>query len=477
MVKHIVTHIFRLPFWGCLLITIFCLPFTSCQKDSFITSQNAQLSTSTDSLKYDTVFTSIGSITQSFKINNLNNQKLLLSTIKLMAGSASAFKININGTPADEASNIEIAANDSIYVFVTVHINPSITNLPFIVRDSIMIMYNGNSHFVQLEAYGQNANFLRNRVIKGNINWSSSLPYVLLGSLRIDSAAKLTIEPGCKIYSHADAPFIVDGTLIINGTKEKSVIFNGDRLDADYKSLPASWPGIYFRESSKNNVLKYVIIKNAYQAAVVEKPSVNSNPKLILHQCIINNAYDAGLLSVNSSVDADNSLITNCGTNVSLTYGGIYNLTYCTVAGYSTNYNIHKKPVLVVTDYASLDGGILTASLNAVFRNCIFWGDNNTVDNEILVDKKGSGSFNVLFDHCLYKTREDPLNSTFKEAIKNQDPLFDNVDASKQIFDFHTNNILAPGINKGIGGTGFAKDLDDSNRSVGLPDIGCYEKQ
>jgi hypothetical protein len=475
--KHVVTHIFRLPFLGCLLITIFCIPFSSCQKDSFITSQNAQLSTSTDSLKYDTVFTSVGSITQSFKINNLNNQKLLLSTAKLMAGSASAFKININGTPADEASNIEIAANDSVYVFVTVHINPSITNLPFIVRDSIMIMYNGNSHFVQLEAYGQNANFLRNKVIKGNINWSSSLPYVVLGSVRIDSAATLTIEPGCKIYSHADAPFIVDGTLIINGTKEKNVIFNGDRLDADYKSLPASWPGIYFRERSKNNVLTYANIKNAYQAAVVEKPSVNSNPKLILHQCIIDNAYDAGLLCVNSSVDADNSLITNCGTNVSLTYGGIYNLTYCTVAGYSTNYILHKKPVLVVTDYASLNGGILSASLNAVFRNCIFWGDNSIVDNEVAIDKKGSGSFSVLFDHCLYKAREDPLNCTITEAIKNQDPLFDNVDATKLLFDFHTNSSAAPGINKGIGGTDFAKDLDASNRSVGVPDIGCYEKQ
>jgi hypothetical protein len=475
--KHVVTHIFRLPFLGCLLITIFCIPFSSCQKDSFITSQNAQLSTSTDSLKYDTVFTSVGSITQSFKINNLNNQKLLLSTVKLMAGSASAFKININGTPADEASNIEIAANDSVYVFVTVHINPSITNLPFIVRDSIMIMYNGNSHFIQLEAYGQNANFLRNKVIKGNINWSSSLPYVVLGSVRIDSAATLTIEPGCKIYSHADAPFIVDGTLIINGTKEKNVIFNGDRLDANYKSLPASWPGIYFRERSKNNVLTYANIKNAYQAAVVEKPSVNSNPKLILHQCIIDNAYDAGLLCVNSSVDADNSLITNCGTNVSLTYGGIYNLTYCTVAGYSTNYTLHKKPVLVVTDYASLNGGILSASLNAVFRNCIFWGDNSIVDNEVAIDKKGSGSFSILFDHCLYKAREDPLNCTITEAIKNQDPLFDNVDATKQLFDFHTNSSAAPGINKGIGGTDFAKDLDDSNRSVGVPDIGCYEKQ
>ena len=203
----------------CVMFTVFCLSLCSCQKDSFITSSNALLSTSVDSLKYDTVFTSVGSITQSFKINNLNDQKLLLSKVELMNGAASSFKINVNGFATTEVSNIEIAANDSIYVFVTANINPNNTNLPFIVKDSILIMYNGNSHFVQLEAYGQNANFLRNHVITGNITWPNNLPYVILGSVRIDSAATLTITPGCKIFSHADAPFIVDGTLIINGTK------------------------------------------------------------------------------------------------------------------------------------------------------------------------------------------------------------------------------------------------------------------
>ena len=66
-------------FVSCRLPVVLCLLIYSCKKDSFITSSDARLSTSVDSLKYDTVFTSIGSITKSFKINNLNNQKLLLS--------------------------------------------------------------------------------------------------------------------------------------------------------------------------------------------------------------------------------------------------------------------------------------------------------------------------------------------------------------------------------------------------------------
>ena len=255
------------------------------------------------------------------------------------------------------------------------------------------------------------------------------------------------------------------------------LVFTGDRLDEDYKDLPASWPGIYFRGSSKNNVFTYAVVKNAYQAIVAEKPSVNANPKLILHQCIIDNAYDAGIYCVNSSLQADNSLISNCGNNIILSYGGVYNFTHCTVAAYSSNYLNHKNPVLNVNNFIQQLGTTLTADLNAVFRNNIFWGDDGIVKNEIVVNKQGTNTFNVLFEKNIYRAVTDPSNSTLTANIVNGDPSFDSIDVSKRIFDFRiTKNATAPGINAGAA-TGFPKDLDDNNRSVGLPDLGCYEKQ
>ena len=464
-------------FLFCLLLFTLCLLLASCKKDSFINSADALLRTSTDSLKYDTVFTSTGSITRSFKIINENNQKLRLSKVKLMGGTASSFKMNVDGMATTEASNLDIEANDSIYVFVSVTINPNATNLPFIVSDSILINYNGNSRYIQLQAFGQNANFLRNRVITGNITWTNNLPYVILGSIRIDTTASLTIQPGCRIYSHADAPFIVDGTLIVNGTKTDNVIFTGDRLDDPYKDLPASWPGIYFRGNSKDNIMTFAVVKNAYQAIVSEKPSINANPKLVLHQCIVDNAYDVGIFCVNSSLLADNSLVSNCGNNVVLSYGGNYNFTHCTVATFSTNYILHKNPVLNVSNFAFQNGVTVTSDLNAVFRNNIFWGDEGFVTNEAIVNKQGANAFNVLFEKNLYRVASDPANSTLASNIKNQNPSFDSIDVSKRIFDFRiTKNTTAPGINTGMA-TGFPKDLDDRNRSVGLPDMGCYEKQ
>lgn len=393
-----------------------------------------------------------------------------------MGGSSSAFKINVNGTPATLLSNIEIEANDSIYVFASVTINPNASNAPFIVSDSILVAYNGNERFVQLQAYGQNAIYLTNKVLTGNVVWTNTLPFVILKSLRIDTTATLTIQPGCKIYSHADAPFIVDGTLLINGAKNNEVVFAGDRLDNDYKDLPAGWPGIYFRGNSTNNVLKFAVIKNAYQAVVATNPSINSNPKLIVQQCIINNAYDAGILAVNTSLYANNCLISNCGSNLSLIYGGDYNFTNCTVASYSTQFLSHKNPVLSVSNFAMQGGALVTANLNAVFRNCIFWADSSFVNNEVVVSKQGSSSFAVLFEKNLYRVQSDPANSTLNSNIKNKDPLFDNIDAARRIFDFRISTANAPGTDKGTT-TSFTKDLADGNRSIGLPDLGCYEKQ
>jgi hypothetical protein len=457
------------------LIFFTALIFSSCRKDSFITSPDATLYTDADTLSFDTVFTTVGSITQSFKIFNNNNQKLRLSEIKLSGGTASSFKINVNGTSAAEVNNLEINANDSVYVFVQVNVNPTASTLPFILRDSIQIMYNGNKKIVQLQAYGQNAIFLKNKTITGNVNWSKNLPYVIMGGIQIDTNATLTISAGTKIFLHADAPFLVDGTLRTTGTKSEPIIFSGDRLDEDYKDLPASWPGIYFRSTSENISLKHTIIKNAYQGIIAQNLSSSTKPKVTLSQCIIDNIYDAGILGINTNIYADNCLISNCGSNLQLQFGGDYRFVNCTVASYSNNYVTHKNPVLQLSNSVEQNGTILTSPLKAFFQNCIFWGDGGTVDDEIVVDKQGADVFSVTFDHVLYKAKNEVANATFISPIKNENPMFDSIDVAKNIFDFHfQNNSTSPAVNAGTS-TPFPNDLDDKKRDA-TPDIGCYER-
>lgn len=460
-----------------IFISISLLIF-SCKKETFITSGEASLIISTDSLKYDTVFTTAGSVTQSFKIINNNAQKLLISSIKLMGGNNSPYKININGVESSEQRDIDIEAGDSIYVFATVNINPSADHLPFIVQDSILISYNGNSRFVQLEAYGQNAHFLLNHVIETNERWTNDLPYVIIGNLRVDTNATLTIDPGCKLYMHANATLIIDGTLQTNGTKNNEVVFSGDRLDEYYRDLPGTWPGMYFSSSSINNQLNYTVIKNANDAISIEQPSTNGNPKLTLHQCIIDNALQTGIFALNSSISADNTLISNCGNNIDFELGGSYEFTNCTTASYSNTYFIHNSPVLNLYNYSYENGNLITEDLTTHFTNCIFWGDGGLINDEINIRKEGSNTFDVIFENCLYKSSTDPANATITNSIKNIDPLFDSIDPGNNYYDFRTTrNADAPGIDNGKITT-FQFDLDHNPRTNGLAtDIGCYEKQ
>lgn len=447
---------------------------TSCKKETLITSADASLYTNADTLFFDTVFTTVGSITKTFKIFNNNDQKLRLSKVKLGGGNNSAFQINVDGTAASEVNNIEIKANDSLYVFIKVSINPTAANLPFVIRDSIQIDYNGNTQFVQLQAYGQNAIFLNKVTLSGNVNWNNTLPYVILGGIKVDDAATLNISAGARIYLHADAPFFVEGKLVVNGTKNEPVIFRGDRMDEGYKDLPAGWPGIYFKASSNDNRMEFAIIKNAYQGIVAQGLSSTSNPKLTLSKCIIDNVYDAGIYAINSQIYADNCLISNCGSNVVIGAGGDYRFINCTVATYGNLYIDHKNPVLQVANHITENGVTYTAALQALFQNCIFWGESGNVENEIAVGKQGSGAFVVNFDHVIYKAKDDPANATFNSSIKNVPPAFDSVNTSKNYYDFRITKNISPATKAGIA-TPFLYDLDSKPRGA-TPDIGCYEK-
>lgn len=459
-----------------LFVTLSLILFLfSCRKDSFITSRDANLSISVDTLHYDTVFTAVGSVTQSFKIINDNNQKLRLSSVKLMGGAASFYKMNVDGMATSEASGIEIEANDSVYVFVQVNVDPASGNLPFIIRDSIQISYNGNDRLVQLEAWGQNAHFLREKVVSSDETWTNDLPYVIEGYLYVDAGQTLTIEKGCRIYVHADAPLIIDGTLKVNGEKDTidRVYFRGDRLDEPYKDFPAAWPGIYFRAPSKDNILNYAVIKNSYQAIAVEDPSPNSNPKLTLNQCVIDNSYDVGIIAANSSINATNCLVSNCGKNIALGKGGSYQFTHCTIVSYSNFFIQHKEPVLSVSD----DNGGTASPLDAAFLNCIFWGENESLENEVVVDKTGSNG-TVTFQNVLWRLKTALVNVTVDPpAISNINPQFDSIDVSKHYYDFRINNRNSPALDAGAN-NGLAIDLDGNPRPMGLkPDLGCFEKQ
>jgi hypothetical protein len=453
---------------------LFLLLFYSCRKESFTSDPNALLRVEADTLHFDTVFSATGSITQRVKFFNENSKGIHVSSILLKGGQSSPFKINVNGAPGPLINGMDIAADDSAYVFVSVTVNPTATNLPFLIQDSIEINYNGNKKMMQLQAYGQNAHFYKDKTLTASAVWNNDLPYVILGGLEIEAGVKLLINKGCKIYFHSNAALVVKGTLEVLGAKgeNEKVLFTGDRLDDPYKDFPASWPGIYFLNTSKDNVINYATISNAYQAVVVQAPSVNNNPKLQLSQTVVTNAFDAGILGVNTSIKAQNLLVSNCGKNLVLVNGGEYSFTHCTIASFSSILLRHKDPLLLLSNFLN---NAPPNALNANFKNTIIWGDTAArVEHEIVVSRNG-GVSNVVFDHVLWNEKTNPVNVTNVFAAKTGYPQFDSISPAKNFYDFRLKD-SSPAINAGTN-TLVTSDLDGKVRPVGLPDLGSYEEQ
>lgn len=452
------------------------MAIASCTKQNYTTSKDAAISFSENSIHFDTVFTSTGSTTRFFKVFNENDSKLLLDEIRLVGGSSSPFKININGLASAASTNITLDANDSLYVFVTVNIDPTNNTSPFILQDSIRVTYNGNVRWVKLEAWGQDAIFLRSTFIDSDITWTNEQPYVIVGGLTIKEGSTLRIQKGTKIYCNARAPIIVEGTMIAEGEQYDStkITFQSDRLDEPYRNFPGSWPGIIFRPTSMGNRIQFAEIRNATYGITMEGPSPGGLKKLLITQTVIDNCMEAGIYAIGSSIEASNLLISNCGKGMVLAYGGDHHFNHCTIAGVSNKYVIHKEPGVFITDFASDGNNILTNKTIATFENCIIWGSEGITGNEVLINRMGTDIFDVTFDHCLINRLQELNGVNNSNNIYNEDPAFIDTDGENRIYNFHLGEFSAA-IDRGKR-TLTNRDLDNEPRDSS-PDIGCFEKK
>jgi hypothetical protein len=461
---------------------------TSCRKDKLLTDTSAKLAFSSDTILFDTVFTTVGSTTMQLKVHNNYSKKIKISSIRLAGGSSSNFRINIDGIAASQVNDLEIEPKDSIFIFVKVTVDPNNINSPFIINDSIMFETNGNTQKVQLVAWGQNAyyhtpdhfitNFPPFSIIHCNDVWTNDKPHVIYGYAVIDSACTLTIKENARIYFHKNAVLWVyrDGSLKVEGTLGNPVTFQGDRLEYAYKEVPGQWGKIWISRGSENEI-NYAVIKNGIVGIQVDTlPDNCTAPALKISNTIIENMSAAGIFAQGSWVDAYNCVIGNCGQYaVLLNIGGKYNFKHCTIGNY-WNFNTRQTTSLILNDwYQDINSNYHGRDLNAYFGNCIVYGN---LDEEIMLDKKTSAIFNYNFDHCLLKTKSDTATdflSNCNNCVFNHEPLFS--DATNNNYQLSTGSAA---IDKGLMSIALTVPFDilRHNRTDNIaPDIGAYEKQ
>lgn len=438
----------------------------SCRKENlFTTDSAAKLRFSTDTLWFDTVFTSVGSTTKRIKIFNDNSKSVKIADIRLGGGAASAYKINIDGVPTDNFQNFELAGKDSAYIFVKVKIDPTASTLPFIVEDSIQFSTNGNLQQVQLATYGQNANFLQDSILKSSMHWTSTLPYVIIGDgVLVDTGIILTIDKGAKIYFHKNAQLLVRGTLKVNGTVSDSVAFQSDRLEQPYFDEPGQWNSIQFLSPSRNNLINYAVIKNAVFGVIVGTLPADPNIDVTIQNTVIKHMTVTGIFGINARVESYNNLFFDCGQYAFFgAYGGKYYIKHCTIGNFTAANFSRSTPSILLADFLQ---DATTNPLQAEIVDNIIWGD--LVDEFNLAIKGAAPS--IVFDYNLVKSTLKTLPKD--NNIFNKDPLF----LQPQKENFHLKDNTSPAYQKGtpLVGSVFTKDLDGKTRSA-TPTLGCYE--
>ncbi len=475
-----------------LLILLFFTVWVSCKKDTITTDSSAKLSFSQDTVLFDTVFVTMGSTNQQFTIHNNQNQKLRISTIRLVGGAASLYRINVDGVPGTVFSDIEIEANDSLYVFVEITINPNSATLPFIVGDSILFETNGNQQKVNLVAWGQNAHFFHPTnyqaglppysIIPCNAVWDSVLPYVIYGYAVVDSGCSLTVQEGVKIYLYNSSALWVfsGGSINVAGTLQHPVTFQGTRLEASYANTPNQWDRIWINEGSVNNVINYAVIKNAFIGLQLEELFEPSLPKgITVNNTIIENMNGVGVLTRNYNATFNNCVISDCGSYLAaLTYGGSYQFNQCTFANY-WRYGKRSTPSIYLNNYFVNQNNIPVGVdlKQANFMNSIIYGSE---ENEFETDFTSGAQANYLFDYSILKVKSntdvtDPLH--YNMVYKNNNPGF--VDPNMRNFQLDT---LAFAIGKGNPAllntnSTLLFDIKGVSRTNNPnPDLGAYER-
>lgn len=461
---------------------------SSCNKDfPFNDDPSFRLTFSHDTVLFDTVFTTVGTITKAIKVFNKSNRDVNISRVVLADQTQSNYRINVDGMSGTVFSDVLLRAKDSMWVFVEATIDPTNQNTPLIVQDSILFYTNNNEQKIQLVAFGQDAYF-HYPTVPASENfpvaystvsgvWSNDKPHVIYGFAFVPNDSILIIPSGTKVYMHHNANLVVlkDASLKIYGSLGDEVVFQSDRLDYYYKDLPGMWGRIWLSAGSKDNEINYTIIKNGRVGVHVDTLGNSSNPTLTMTNTIIKNMSAAGLFAQGSSVVAYNCVIANCGEfAILLNIGGKYDFRHCTIGNF-WSYNSRQTPSVVLNNYyKDIHNNYQVRDLeSAYFGNSIIYGN---VSNEIGLDKYpyGNSIFNYHFDHTLIRTSLETNSDFFTSCIINQDPTFENTDTL-----YLNLKSFSPAIDKGEPSisSGIFNDIEGNPRIQGIkPDLGAYEK-
>jgi hypothetical protein len=464
--------------------------FLTCNDNFENYSRNPQdcLAFSTDTLSFDTVLTTVHSPVKAFVVYNPNKKPLLISSIGLAEGENSNFRINVDGFAGSTFKDIEIRANDSIYVLISAKPLETGQSVPALFNDYVVFMTNSVQQKVVLQAYGQDVYKCQGLILDKDTILSNLKPFLIYDSLVINEGITVEIPEGTTFYMGNNAQVIVKGTLKIKGTVEEPVTFRGSRtdymLEYPYDIIPGQWGGICFDSISYDNELENVHIRNG-KFGMDFKVSDPSKEKIKMKNVVLTNASGTLISAINCNIVAENCEFSNSRYYLLDLIGGKYQFTHCTIANYypnlknagwgNTNHETLSLSDTVSTEYYPVLGFDVS--------NSIIAGGMET-SSKISVSMKQEPSEPLNFLNCVFtndKSDKSYINYTDCVFKIKADSLFKNVDNRnvnlKLVFDF---GLLERSPARNVANFEISKliplDIKGVNRlEDGYPDVGAYE--
>lgn len=500
-----------------ILGTIFIILISSCRNDFDFENSTGSLEFSQDTIYLDTVFSTIGSSTRTFKVYNRSSEDIIIPKVGLKQGENSNYRISVDGVPGKVFENVELLAKDSMYIFIetTVDIADFSNGTQFLYEDTIEFDSGANLQKVELVTLIQDAVFLfpaldaegRIAVIPigppdedGNqagvegfvledsqLRFTNEKPYVIYGFMFVPNDKTMIVDPGARLHFHKNSGIIVtnEASIQVNGMLstteelENQVIFESDRLEPIYSDVAGQWSTIWLTAGSKNNTFNYTTIKNSSVGLLVDSLNpASTGATLKINNSQIYNSSNSGILATTGEIEANNLVIANSGqSSLVARLGGSYKFNNCTITNYWNN-SFRQEPVLFISN--AIPNTDFTADLTeATFTNCIIYGDR---DLEVALLDDQISTFNFKFENSLLRFNDRfndlegipayDITNTFlyNEVTFNVDPLFENVN----------DNLLR--IDNSSGANGIANPATDTNtdllgnlRPTTLPDAGAYE--
>ncbi len=411
--------------------------------DSFTTSRSALLTFSVDTVKMDTVFSTIASTTYTFWAYNNTDKSVRIQRVYLRQRNQTGFRVNVDGSYLDnslgsEISGLEVRKNDSIRVFVELTSSMNSKETPQEISDDLVFqLESGAEQRMHLLSYAWDAIFIRDLLLKRDTLIESSKPLVVYGGITVDTLAKLTIK-NTSIYFHDKAGINVYGKLITD-----SVLMRGDRLDHLFSYLPydrvsGQWGGLRFYGSSTGNVLYKTEIRNSMFGVRCDSAQISAgSQRIYMERCVVHNCKGVGVESYNSNVAMVDCQLTNMLGDCLLAYGGTVLLDGCTIAQF---YPFSASRGVALRFVNTCNGAPSPMELSCV--NSILTG---YADDELMGKQEHADTtFNYYFSNCLLRTPEVNDASHFKDIIweKPSDEIqgkkhFKVVDETNFIYDFH----------------------------------------